>query len=127
MQLFVPPIELDRESDIPLHRQIYRQIADAICGGAFYGEARLPSTRVQAKLLGVSRNTVVAAYEDLAADDLVRTACGIGMRINNASNCPVMSSFGLQRVIHAANYPGRVLSVADPDGNPIYLNYGTRR
>src|SRR5258708_39439300 len=68
LQLFVPPIVLDRASPLPLHRQIHDQIAQAIRGGAIDYAARLPSTRVMAGLLRVSRNTVVAAYEDLPAD-----------------------------------------------------------
>jgi DNA-binding transcriptional regulator YhcF (GntR family) len=127
MKLFVPPITLNRKSGNPLHRQIYRQIASAIRAVAVRGEARLPSTRVQAKLLHVSRNTVLAAYDDLAADNLVRAARGVGMQINNGAAGSVATSLGLNRVIRAANYPGRVLVLADPDGNPLYLNYGTRR
>jgi GntR family transcriptional regulator/MocR family aminotransferase len=71
-ELFVPPITLDRASKIPLHRQIRHQIAQAVSGGHIQYEARLPSTRVMARVLDVSRNTVLAAYEDLAVDGLVR-------------------------------------------------------
>ncbi|HEX4134940.1 MAG TPA: GntR family transcriptional regulator [Bryobacteraceae bacterium] len=71
-QLFIPPIALDRVSAVPLHRQIYGQIADAIRSGAVQYVARLPSTRVMAALLGVSRNTVLAAYEELAVEGLAQ-------------------------------------------------------
>ena len=55
--LFLPPIALDRTSSSPLHLQVVRQIAHAIRNGASSG-SRLPSSRVLARLLGVSRNTV---------------------------------------------------------------------
>jgi DNA-binding GntR family transcriptional regulator len=72
--------------------------------------------------LGVSRNTVVAAYEDLAADDLIRGERGSGMRVNGSSH-RVTSSSWLRDVVRTAKYPERVLSIADPDGNSLYLNF----
>jgi DNA-binding transcriptional regulator YhcF (GntR family) len=122
-ELFVPPVVLDRASAIPLYRQIYRQIAQAILGGAIHREARLPSTRVMARLLRVSRNTVLAAYEDLAADDLVRGERGAGVRVHRGAAAPDMTLYGLRRVIRAASYPARVVTLADPDGNPFYIHF----
>jgi len=119
LELFVPPISLDRASKVPLHRQIHLQIAPAIRSGSIQYAARLPSTRIMAGLLGVSRNTVLAPYEDLAADGLARGERGAGMRVNGAAT----ASFGLRHVIRAASYPTRVLAVADPDGNPLYINF----
>jgi DNA-binding transcriptional regulator YhcF (GntR family) len=120
LPIFLPPIVLDRESNVPLHRQIHDQIARAIRGGGPGYEARLPSTRVPAKLLGVSRNTVLAAYEDLAADDLAQGERGSGMRINAGRK---KTLYGLRHVIRAAGYPARVLTLSDPDGNPLTVNF----
>ena len=72
-----------------------------------------------ARLLGVSRNTVLAAYDDLAADGLARGERGAGMRINAAA----MTLSGLRHVIRAAGYPARALALADPDGNPLTINF----
>jgi DNA-binding transcriptional regulator YhcF (GntR family) len=119
LELYVPEIGLDRDSRVPLHRQIHRQIGRAIRGGAVHYDARLPSTRVMAKLLGVSRNTVLAAYDDLAAEGLLRGERGAGMRVNST----VTTSLGLRQVIRDAGYPGRVLALADPDGNPLLINF----
>jgi GntR family transcriptional regulator/MocR family aminotransferase len=63
----LPMIALDRGSCVPLHGQIYEQAADAIRSGVVQHGTRLPSTRLMAKLLQVSRNTVLAAYDNLAA------------------------------------------------------------
>jgi DNA-binding transcriptional regulator YhcF (GntR family) len=111
---------LDRASDVPLHRQIHQQIARAIRSGAAHYEARLPSSRTMARLLGVSRNTVLAAYEELAADGLARGKRGARMRVDNS---PPATLFGLRRVLRAARYPARVLTLADPDGNPLFINF----
>ena len=108
---------------MPLQRQIYGQIAQAIRGGAIPGGVRLPSSRVLARLLGVSRNTVLAAFDDLAADDLLRGEKGAGMRVRNGAAAPEVTWSGLKQVIRAAGYPARVVALADPDGNPIYLRY----
>jgi DNA-binding GntR family transcriptional regulator len=119
LQLFLPQIVLDRAGALPLHRQIHRQITQAIRGGTIQYESRLPSTRVMARLLGVSRNTVLAAYEDLAADGLVQGERGAGMRVNGTAS----TLFGLRHLIRAARYPARAVDVADPDGNPLYISF----
>ncbi len=115
-------IDLDRNSRVPLQRQIYRDIARAIRTGSVKDEARLPASRKLAEMLGVSRNTVVAAYEDLAADDLIRGERGSAMRVNRSSH-RVGSSSWLRDVLRKAQYPERVLSLGDPDGNPLYLRF----
>jgi GntR family transcriptional regulator/MocR family aminotransferase len=122
-KLFVPSITLDKASTAPLHRQIHSQITQAIRGGAIPGGVRLPSSRTMARLLGVSRNTVLTAFDDLAADDLLRGERGAGMQVRNGSPAPEVTWFGLRRVIRSAGYPARVVALADPDGNPIYLNF----
>jgi DNA-binding FadR family transcriptional regulator len=73
-----------------------------------------------AGLLHVSRNTVLSAYDDLAADDLARGERGSGIRINTGRK---KTANGLRHVIRAARYPTRVLSLADPDGNPLAINF----
>ena len=47
---------------------LHRQIRAAIVDGRLAGGVRLPTTRELAGQLGVSRNTVVAAYEHLASE-----------------------------------------------------------
>lgn len=118
----VPPINLDRNSRVPLRRQIYRDIARAIRAGAISQEATLPASRKLAAILGVSRNTVVEAYDDLAADDLIRGKRGSGMRVNGTTQRGASSSW-LMEIIQAAQYPQRVLSIADVDGNALYLKF----
>ena len=118
---FVPSITLDKASDVPLHRQIYSQIAQSIRSGAIQNQARLPSTRVMAQLLGVSRNTVLAAYDSLAADDLIRGERGAGMLVNGAARG--LNPFAMRNVLRAARYPERVLAFTDPDGNALYIRH----
>jgi GntR family transcriptional regulator/MocR family aminotransferase len=52
----------------PLHRQLYRSLRAAILSGRLRAGAKLPSTRALARELGLSRNTVLAACEQLSAE-----------------------------------------------------------
>jgi DNA-binding GntR family transcriptional regulator len=120
-ETFVPPVILDRASAAPLHRQIYAQLAEACRIGAIRGDARLPSSRLLARILGVSRNTVLAAYDELAADGLIRARRGSGTRLNGGPVPPAPALFGLRQVIRASGYPAKILAFTDPDGNLFYI------
>lgn len=120
---FGHPLVLDRSSSKPLNRQLYDHLAQAIRNGELEAGTLLPSTRRTAKLLGISRNTVLAAYDALAADDLINGKRGSGMRVRADANVTGMRAVGLRRVLRQANYPARTISLTDPDGNPIYLNF----
>ena len=117
-QLFVPPIVLDRTDPSPLHAQIRRQIEQAIRRGA--DGSRLPSTRTLARLLGVSRNTILTAYDELAADGLVRGQRGAAMLVTKRGT---PGAPDVLRLLRDAQYPARTISIADPDGNPLSLTY----
>lgn len=60
--------QLDRESKDSLQMQIVEQITNAILEGHIPVDKALPSCRVLAKQLDVSRNTTILAYERLRAD-----------------------------------------------------------
>jgi DNA-binding transcriptional regulator YhcF (GntR family) len=119
----LPEVLLARQSGEPLYEQITRQLAQSIREGKLRSGARLPSTRVLARMLGVSRNTVLIAYENLAAANLILNAQGSGARVNNFApvTLPPMAS-----VLSAAMYPEIVTLLGDPDGNPFYLRHPDR-
>jgi DNA-binding transcriptional regulator YhcF (GntR family) len=117
--LFVPPIVLDKTSDVPLYRQIAREITRAISGGTARRHDRLPSTRMLAKMLDVSRNTVLAAYDDLVAEALISGRTGAGMRIEGGAG----TDNGLEQIVRASHYPAKTLAVTDPDGNSLYIRF----
>lgn len=64
-------ITLDRDSDIPLYLQIADQITDNIYEGVMSSGFRLPGSRALAEMLGVSRQTVILAYDELQAQGKV--------------------------------------------------------
>jgi DNA-binding transcriptional MocR family regulator len=61
----MPSIALERLSG-PLHRRLCLALSQQILYSEFQKGDRLPSTRALAKALGISRNTVVSAYDKLA-------------------------------------------------------------
>jgi GntR family transcriptional regulator/MocR family aminotransferase len=111
-------ILLDRTSGEPLSTQIARQIAQAIREGRIGRGTRLPSTRALARLLGVSRNTVMTAYETLDSDDLIRSERGSGARVNHWAPVAMPT---MAQLLADARYPQRITLISDPDGNPLYL------
>jgi len=69
---------LSHESEVPLYRQLYEQIATKIRSGAMIRGERLPATRELAGLLGLNRATVSAAYDMLEVDGLISGQVGRG-------------------------------------------------
>lgn len=87
-----------RGASEPLSAQIARQLVVAIRRGWLARGAKLPSTRAFAAALGVSRNTVITAYDELQSRGLIRGRRGAGVHVRASV---------------------RLLSVRDPDGNPL--------
>ena len=69
-------IGLDRNSGVPLHRQLEAAIRDRIRTGGLRKGAVLPPTRTVAAQLGVSRGVVVEAYQQLVAEGYVTSRTG---------------------------------------------------
>ena len=62
-------IRLDRFATEPLHDQLYRQIRDELRSGSFTAAAhRVPSSRILADDLGISRLTITVAFSKLLAE-----------------------------------------------------------
>jgi GntR family transcriptional regulator/MocR family aminotransferase len=84
MALNLGTISLQRHGRRSLHQQVFDAIRDAILTGRLPPGALLPSTRLLAEELGVSRNTTTAVFEQLTADGLVVTAVGSGTRVTSS-------------------------------------------
>ena len=82
-------IFLDRSSAVQLHRQLYGQLRRMIEERNLQSGTILLSTRALAASLGLGRNTVIAAYDQLALEgfiavapdfDAIETVHGVGYR-----------------------------------------------
>jgi GntR family transcriptional regulator / MocR family aminotransferase len=69
---------LDESSSVPLYRQIYDRLRAAILMGQLPPGTHLPSTREMATELGVSRNTLMNAFDQLLAEGYVEGHVGAG-------------------------------------------------
>src|SRR5437763_11617885 len=69
---------LDRGSALPLSQQLAAAFRAAIAEGRLGAGARLPSTRALAAELGLARSTVVAVFEQLAAEGYLAAQRGSG-------------------------------------------------
>ncbi len=117
-----PDIHLDRSAQAPtLRHQIERQIAAAIRDGKLPREFCLPASRVMAKVLNVSRGTVLDAYETLLTSGVLVATAGSGVRVAYPS-VSIPSCSNLASTARAAHYPTRVFYFDDCDGTALYLN-----
>ncbi len=69
---------LGAQDSLPLHRQLYEALRRAILDGKLGADERLPSSRHLAQDLGLSRNTVVAALNQLSVEGYLASRVGSG-------------------------------------------------
>jgi GntR family transcriptional regulator/MocR family aminotransferase len=74
-------LDIDAEAPAPLHRQLYDGLRKAILTGRLAPRSRLPSSRALAVELGISRNTVLTAFEQLASEGYLEARRGSGSRV----------------------------------------------
>jgi len=101
----VPPLSLDRRR--PLAQQITEGLRAAIRSGRLRLDDRVPATRAFAKALGVSRQVIITAYEELAASGHLRGRIGDGSYVAGTETRPLVSR--------------SACTLRDPDGHPILV------
>ena len=119
-RVLLPNFSLDRTSHESLHRQLAEALRRAIRAGELPPGAILPSTRALAGALGVSRNTVVIAYEELAAEALLIARAGSTTRVFGNAAAPRIPDWS--GMVRASQYPLDSVQFRDPDGNPLYFH-----
>lgn len=92
-------LALNRTFMMPLHRQLYDRLRHAILGGQLQPGQGLPSTRILASELGISRNTASNAYEQLCAEGYIERKVGQGTRVA----CDLPETFFLPRAAPQGN------------------------
>ena len=70
-----------RPPHVPIHRWLYVEIRAAILSDRLSSGQRLPPTRDLGHQFGIARGTVVAVFEQLAAEGYVTAAAGRGTHV----------------------------------------------
>ena len=83
--LFVS-ISLNREDPVHLHTQLYNSLRELILDGVLAGDQRLPSTRILAEELSISRTTVLTVYDRLGSEGLLYSKTGAGSFVSSILN-----------------------------------------
>ena len=69
---------VEKDPALPLYRQVYEAIRRSILEGELSPATRLPASRALAAHLGISRMTVINAYEQLLAEGYLEGKAGSG-------------------------------------------------
>jgi GntR family transcriptional regulator len=74
--------------ELPIYRQIMRQVKDAVAGGRLNEGEQLPSQRELAVDLVISPLTVKKAYDELERDGVIQTRRGRGTFVSPLAQQP---------------------------------------
>ncbi|MCB4771325.1 PLP-dependent aminotransferase family protein [Ancylobacter sp. Lp-2] len=105
-------LDIDRVADAPLHRQLYRRLVEEITAGSLRPGEKLPSTRDFAGLLGVSRNTVLLAFDHLISEGYLQPMTGSGTYVARdlPEQLPAKAPARINPAIEAAGHLSRSLA-----------------
>ena len=116
----IPPFTKEPGPGGALQRQVYDFLRRAIVNRDLPPGSNLPSTRWLARQWGVSRNTLVMAYEELALEGLVFAQVGSGTRVRGRARVPGLPDPRV--ILRESHYPVKAVPLCDPDGNPLYFH-----
>ena len=108
-------LHINPGDELPIYRQIMRQIIDAAAGGRLQAGAQLPSHRELAEQLVIAPLTVKKAYDELERQGLIVTQRGKGTFVSDRLP-DVDPAERLERLRDAAQ---RLLSQAALSGVPL--------
>ena len=118
-------ITIDSSSATSLYTQLYRQIRSMVLSGQLAPATRLPSTRALGAALGLSRNTVLAAFDQLRAEGYLVAQTGSGTFVTSElpDDLPVLplkprSALGLARTKRTLSDLGTVLATTPVSTQP---------
>lgn len=78
LEIVLDSLTLDHQATSPLRQQLYEKLRQAILKGLLRPGQRIPSTRLFAKTLRISRATVTQSYEQLLNEGYIETTVGSG-------------------------------------------------
>lgn len=115
---------LNPQDRLPLHRQLYEALRRAILGGKLGPDERLPSSRDLVLDLGLSRNTVVAALNQLTVEGYLVSRVGSGTfvsaKVPQRQSRPLrQSSHPMQQLSHRGQALGKRFCASELEIQPF--------
>ena len=104
-------IELD--GDGPAYQQLTRALKAAILGGGLSAGMRLPPTRALAQELGMSRITVLSAYDQLRAEGYLHSRVGSGSYVSELQTAPPARHHVCSAIATPSRYARRARHLSD--------------
>lgn len=95
MLALLPGVRLTPASRGPMYRQLYDAVRAAVLEGTLARGTRLPPTRELAREMGVSRNTIMLAFEQLIAEGYLEGRVGAGTFVS--AQLPETSLLAIRR------------------------------
>jgi GntR family transcriptional regulator / MocR family aminotransferase len=116
----------DRDSPVALHRQLATHLRDAILAGELAGGTRLHASRTLAQQLGVSRNTVTQAIDQLVAEGYLETRTGAGTYVAGGLTLRARGAVETPAPARLSARARRFPALDDPDGgsDPVLFRPG---
>jgi len=119
-------ISVDRQSDKPLHRQIYDSFRAMILERRLEPGQQIPSTRALADELGVSRIPLLDAYAQLLAEGFIESRPGAGTFVKSSLSDQFLSvrpQIAIENET-ASDAVSRVSRLLPVEGAPWFLGSG---
>ena len=80
----LPKLKVEPDAGVPITIQLAGSLRNLILSGDLQPGERLPSTRILAEDMGVSRTTVVNVYDQLATEGIIESHVGAGAYVSEA-------------------------------------------
>lgn len=106
------PIVLNRDAKTPLKRQLYDEIRRLILCGHWAPGYKLPSTRILAEKLDISRPTINWAFSELLNEGYIQTFTGSGTIVSRDLPDELLHA-GKDGFSKTQALPGAILSLSD--------------
>jgi GntR family transcriptional regulator len=95
-----PTVSIDPDSPVPPYEQLRRQFAVLVRSGALTAGDQLPTVRQLARDLGISKNTVVRAFQELERNGVVVAAGRRGTVVVEPTDLPPRRDATIDRAAH---------------------------
>ncbi len=110
-------ININRNSDIPIFKQVLNQFQNKIDTSILKPGEKLPSTRILSKQLGVNRTTIYKAYQELWALGYIESRSGSYSLVRERRNL----KHDVEHIpVHSVDWSVK----ANPNAEKVYQSFG---